>query len=133
MVLIVKGKIHSDHGFYIGDISYVLSEYVFEHIYCKNRRKEGIYKVGAFQFAVSTPASSDTYYRDMEGNQYCVDEKNIGIVPLELVDVVSATDVVVRGSGEAKFLFDKGVFKIGFSNNALRIIIDTNLTTEVTL
>ena len=125
----VKGSIHSDIGFYVGDICYVLSEEHYHGFWGKrNEYKDGVYKIDekGLGFAVAGTAYGDGNYSDKRCNIYGVDAGVIGLVPLELVkeDADLELGMVFKGEGEAVIEADGGVFDITLPGDK-QIMIDT--------
>ena len=109
----VKGSIHSDIGFYVGDICYVLSEEHYHGFWGKrNEYKDGVYKIDekGLGFAVAGTAYGDGNYSDKRCNIYGVDAGVIGMV--------------FKGEGEAVIEADGGVFDITLPGDK-QIMIDT--------
>lgn len=114
----IRGKVKSDKGFYVGDVCYVLSDEVYHNVWGeKNKYKAGLIDVpdSDYWFAVAGTAYGDGTYYDSHGHDYPVDAGVIGLVPLELVAKESGTDfgMVVEGAGIASFEADDGMFTIG--------------------
>lgn len=125
----IKCSIHSDIGFYIGDICYVLSDEHYHGFWGKRYEyKDGIYKIDekGLGFAVSGTSYGDGSYSDQRGNVYEVDAGVIGLVPLELVKEGADLELgmVFKGEGEAVIEADGGVFDITLPGGK-QIMIDT--------
>lgn len=132
----------SSKGFYIGDISYVLSDEVYHDIWGnQNSYQDGKIQVGSYAFAVDRTAYGDGYYLDNNGKEYSVDAGVIGCVPFELIDMdklhenydlgANPIDILndfgrfVQGSRAEFRTDDNGIFTITIDNRAT-VIIDTN-------
>ncbi len=126
-IMRVKGKIESKHGFYIGDICYVLSDKVYDDLWGeKHGYKDGIYNdpETGVSFAVAETAYGDGTYSDNEGREYDVDSGTIGLVPEELIDKESTNGFYFPGEGTASFKANNGNFTITLPEGKT-IFIDT--------
>ena len=138
----MKYILTSNKGFYIGDISYVLSDEVYHDVWGnQNSYQDGKIQVGSYAFAVDRTAYGDGYYLDNNGGEYSVDAGVIGCVPFELIDmdklhenydlganlidVLNDFGLFVEGSQAEFKTDDEGVFTITIDNQ-ITIIIDTN-------
>ena len=119
--------IRSNKVFYVGDVSYVLSDDVYQNFW--GAKKNGCFTVNPVMnlaFAVAFTAYGDGIYCDNDGNRYLVDAGNIGLVPLELVEKEQGLRLgqVFLTPGVATFHWFEGVFTIGLPRDQL-IRIDT--------
>lgn len=138
----MRHTLTSNKGFYIGDISYVLSDEVYHDIWGnQNSYQEGKVQVGNYAFAVDRTAYGDGTYSDNNGREYSVDAGVIGCVPFELVDmdklhesydsgadpidILNDLGLFVEGSQAEFETNDEGVFTITIDNQTA-IVIDTN-------
>lgn len=122
------GIIHSEKGFYIGDICYVLNEDVYDKVWGGADYKDGKYDVPGTgqQFIVAATAWGDGFYEDGEHHEYPVDAGNIGLVPLELVErPYSQHGRVIEEPGDATYTAEDGVFIITLPSGKT-VSIDTN-------
>lgn len=109
--------IHSDTGFYIGDICYVLDDKVYSewlrHGFDKSRGYFDVPDRG-FGFAVDYTREGDGCYRDSSGRYYGVDAGVIGVVPLELAARKMNLDLgnVFYCTGDCRFESSDGNFRI---------------------
>ncbi|MBR6982173.1 MAG: hypothetical protein IKH75_01345 [Ruminococcus sp.] len=123
----VIGTVHSDKGFYIGDICYALCDEIYYGIWNKvHHFDDGCFEVPekGYSFGVGSTAYGDGLYTDEEGNQYGVDAGVIGIVPLELCDKGTSGGTVVETPGDAMFYAFEGKFKFSLPGGK-EINIDT--------
>ena len=122
--------VRSNKGFYVGDVSYVLSDDVYQSCWgTKKNFADGYFAVSPIRrlaFAAASTAFGDGVYCDNEGNRYPVDAGNIGLVPLELVEKEQGLRLgqVFLTHGVASFHWFEGVFTIGLPKDRL-IRIDT--------
>lgn len=129
---ILAGCINSDHGFYIGDIGYVLEDRIFDDFWgdeCGNGDGIHMDPVTELEFAVAGTAYGDGCYADNNGNEYPVDGGVIGLVPLELVTKITKDEARHFGAvrevpGVACFLECGGMFSIILPDGK-EIVIDT--------
>ena len=124
----MKFTVHSEKGFYLGDICYVLGDETYYGVWGGNHYEDGCFEVGegGFQFVVAGTAYGDGTYFDGQGHEYGVDAGVIGLVPLELVgkeDGLSDGRVCLCG-GEAEFEVEDGVFFVSLPNGE-NVIINT--------
>ena len=112
-----RGFIRSDKGFFVGDISYVLSNRLYHGLL----GDEMDYPTGVIHI------SGDGVFVDNHGNRYCVDSGMLGIVPLELVkDERPDIGLIVPTAGAAWFSHDfDGVFDFYVPPHT-HIHLDTN-------
>ena len=126
--------VRSNKGFYIGDISYVLSNDVYQNFWgAKYKFADGYFTVDPIRdlaFAVAATAYGTAYgdgvYYDNEGNEYPISAGNIGLVPLELAAKERGLRLgqVFLAPGVASFHYFEGIFTIGLPKDQL-IRIDT--------
>ena len=124
-----RGFLRSNKGFYIGDLSYVLSN----HFYCGVLGDELGYPTGIIHISggicigTAYTACGDGVFVDNHGNRYCVDSGMLGIVPLELVkDDRSDVGLIVPTAGVAWFSHNyDGVFDFYVPPHT-HIHLDTN-------
>ena len=125
----IKGTVHSNIGFYIGDICYCLSNKVYHDFWGKKKGYEdGVYvePESMLRFAVAGTAHGDGCYHDRAYNFYEVDAGVIGLVPLELVEDDSTSHGrVILAKGDAVFEAHDGVFRITLPYGEI-VNIDTN-------
>ena len=126
----ITGSVHSDKGFYIGDICYVLSDEMYFGVWDKlHGFDDGCFEIPGtgYSFAVGSTAYGDGVYVDDKGNEYGVDAGVIGIVPLELCkdERYSYFGSVFETPGEARFEMYEGRYKFDLPGGEV-IKIDTN-------
>ena len=119
--------VRSNKGFYVGDVSYVLSDDVYQNFW--ETKKNGYFTVNPVMnlaFAVTSTAYGDGVFYDDDNNRYLVDAGNIGLVPLELAEKEQGLRLgqVFLTPGVATFHWFEGVFTIGLPRDQL-IRIDT--------
>lgn len=117
----VRGSIHSDIGFYVGDVCYALGEDVYYGFWgVRNNFDDGVYEVpgGNAKFAVASTAYGDGEYMSNDGRMFWVDAGNLGIVPLELAERERADELgyVFLMPGTAEFCTENGVFEFTLPN-----------------
>ena len=122
--------VRSNKGFYVGDVSHVLSDDVYQNFWgAKYKFADGLFTVNPIRdlaFAVAATAYGDGVYYDNEGNEYPVGAGNIGLVPLELAAKERGLRLgqVFLALGVASFHCFEGIFTIGLPKDQL-IRIDT--------
>ena len=119
--------VRSNKGFYVGDVSYVLSDDVYQNFW--ETKKNGYFTVNPVMnlaFAVTSTAYGDGVFYDDDNNRYLVDAGNIGLVPLELAEKEQGLRLgqVFLTPGVATFHWFEGVFTIKLPKDRL-IRIDT--------
>ena len=119
--------VRSNKGFYVGDVSYVLSDDVYQNFW--ETKKNGYFTVNPVMnlaFAVTSTAYGDGVFYDDDNNRYLVDAGNIGLVPLELAEKEQGLRLgqVFLTPGAATFHWFDGVFIIKLPKDRL-IRIDT--------
>ena len=119
--------VRSNKGFYVGDVSYVLSDDVYQNFW--ETKKNGYFTVNPVMnlaFAVTSTAYGDGVFYDDDNNRYLVDAGNIGLVPLELAEKEQGLRLgqVFLTPGAATFHWFDGVFTLGLPKDRL-IRIDT--------
>lgn len=111
----IQAEIKSGKGFYIGDVCYAVPGNLYHGVWGSQfGYKDGEItdpKTG-LKFAVASTAYGDGCYEGNNGECYMVDAGNIGVVPLELVDVTLWKGHIVEQPGTTNFEADGGVFKI---------------------
>lgn len=110
----IVGSVHSDKGFYIGDICYVLNDNIYYGIWRDvHNFDDGCHEVPdtGLSFAVGSTAYGDGCYEDEHNNVYGVDAGVIGIVPLELCEKGSSGGAVFKTPGDAIFEMYEGKFR----------------------
>ena len=123
----IIGSIHSDKGFYVGDISYVLNDDIYYGIWMGvHDFDDGCHEVPGtgLSFAVGSTAYGDGCYIDEHNNLYSVDAGVIGIVPLELCERGTSSGAVFETSGDATFEMYEGKFKFRLPGG-VEVNIDT--------
>lgn len=122
-------KIHSDKGFYIGDICYVLSDELYHGVWGGDHDfEDGMFTDPAtgYSFAVAGTAYGDGEYDDGHGRVYPVDAGVIGLVPLELAErLPDQYSYISEVPGEAEFRAEAGRFEIELPTGE-RVYIDTS-------
>ena len=125
-----RGFIRSDKGFFVGDISYVLSS----RLYYGLLGDELDYPTGVIHISggdcigVAYTGLETGVFVDNKDNRYCVDSGMLGIVPLELVkDERTDIGLIVPESGIVWFShnFD-GMFDFYLPPHT-HIHLDTNI------
>ena len=126
--------IRSNEGFYVGDISYILGDDVYQNFWgAQYKFADGLFTVNPIThlaFAVAATAYGTAYgdgvYYDNEGNDYAVSAGNIGLVPLELAAKERGLRLgqVFLTPGAASFHCFEGTFTIKLPKDLL-IRIDT--------
>ena len=121
------GIIHSEKGFYIGDICYVLNRENYDKVWGGAEYKDGQYTVPetGYNFIVAGTAWGDGIYEDNDGREYPVDAGNIGLVPLELCERPHTDNGrVISEPGDATYTAEDGVFIITLPSGKT-VTIDT--------
>ena len=114
----INATINSTKGFYVGDVCYVLNDYLYR-FWGKLGFPSGVVTdpESNLQFAVSNTLYGDGDYYDQEGNVYYVDAGVIGVVPCELVKPEYTNGGhIFEGAGQAIFESKNGVFQITLPN-----------------
>ena len=109
----IIGSVHSDKGFYVGDICYVLNDDIYYGIWRDvHDFDDGCHEVPGtgLSFAVGSTAYGDGCYKDEHNNVYGVDAGVIGIVPLELCGKGTSGGSVFDTPGDATFEMYEGKF-----------------------
>jgi hypothetical protein len=121
------GIIHSEKGFYIGDICYVLNREIYDKVWGSAEYADGKYIVPGTsrEFIVARTAWGDGFYEDGDGCEYPVDAGNIGLVPLELCERPHTDNGrVISEPGDATYTAEDGVFIITLPSGKT-VTIDT--------
>ena len=124
----IIGSVHSDKGFYIGDICYALADDVYNGIWGHvHGFDDGCFEVPkkGHSFGVGSTAYGDGCYEDEDGNKYGVDAGVIGIVPLELCEKGTSGGTVIETPGDSRFEFYEGRFRFMLPGGK-EVRIDTN-------
>ena len=111
--------------YYIGDICYVMKEYVYNHIFGDTNYEPGHYKTANGEFLVNRTAYGDGSYPSSNNYSYCVDA---GIIGIASMDVCMPEDMVYGGTlhtftDPVKCSFKNGRFE--FSSGSWYLEIDT--------
>lgn len=129
--IMIKEKISSEKGFYIGDICYALKKEDYRK-WGEAGYADGKIKIGDAAFVVASTAYGDGTYYGNNGVDYPVDAGNIGVVPLELVDNLEEKQKelwwnldIHNTPGELLFKAGNGQFLIVLPNGE-EIRIDTD-------
>lgn len=125
----VKGKLKSGKGFYVGDLCYGLSDENYDKLWGDNGYEEGIFEdpETGLSIAVADTAYGDGCYYDNDNNEYGVDAGNISVIPYELADQNNRAlrcMTFFDGEGECEVDFENGVFDITFQSGKT-VHIDT--------
>ena len=137
MARTIEGTVESSIGFYIGDICYVLSDEVYNGIWCdKYHFKDGVWTTpNGLKFAVARTAYGDGLYHDDNGNEYPVDAGVIGVVPHELIGKGHAQlekwelGVMLTGT-RAEFKAEDGYFEVEIYDRFGKLIHTVCINTE---
>lgn len=123
----VHGTIHSDVGFYIGDICYVMKREDY-HVWTEDYGcSDGKIPIrDGYEVLIGSTAFGDGTYRGSDGFSYSVDAGIIGAVPFELLDV-PVDEAKEYGTFHEGTVCDfdsyEGIFKFTIGDE--EIIIDT--------
>lgn len=106
----VKSKLTSSKGFYVGDICYVLDDDFYDKEWGSHDYADGEYETEFGKFAVGSTAYGDGEYADIDGHEYSVDAGVIGIVPWEILEKQSKWKTYYKGLSEMEQLNKLGRF-----------------------
>lgn len=130
----ITGTVHSEKGFYIGDICYMLPQKYYD-IWCQEDCQDGIYDIKdkKARFAVGVTKYGDGTYFGDNGYGFPVDAGNIGIIPLELVEgnynEANLFGFIAKCHGDASFSVSDGYFEIELPDGS-SFDIDTEYNDE---
>lgn len=123
-----RERITSTIGFYVGDVSFVLDDRVYDGILGAHGFHNGRYydPETGFWLAIFGTEQNNCIFTDHLDREYEVDDGEIGIVPLEIVGDMSADEgQYFFGAGEAVMTVKDGVFYISLPRGEI-VVIDTN-------
>jgi hypothetical protein len=128
----VQGTIHSEIGFYIGDLWFCLDKDLYHRFWgdaC--HYEDGVFQVpdSDLRFAVAATYGGDGGYTGSDGVMYIVDCGVLSLVPLELLPEEYQEDAdivgrIIRVPGDAEFEAEGGVFRYTLPDKS-RIVIHT--------
>ena len=130
----VHGLIHSNLGFYVGDLCYAMNEKLYDKFWGDELGfSDGVFLVPenkyfpsgkGYFFAVDSTTYGDGTYEDDDGREYPVDAGVIGVLPLELVDnsVYDGGGHIFEVPGVCSFTAYSGHFTIELPNHEVLII-----------
>ena len=138
---LVNETIHSDVGFYIGDVMLALPEEIYYGIWGGNYwlrdepyiNRAWIDDPSGLKFVVAeTAKSKDGPFKGDNGTVFKSEFGSLGIVPLEILSDTQTTEsgFIIHMAGEATLTVENGIFKIVLPDKSV-LTIDTNTIVDL--